>query len=67
MTALGLDEDGSNSSGDKAGAEENRPCKGPATILYGGDGTLIRVMANEEEKRLRDTAARVKARRGDGD
>ena len=65
MTALDLDKEESDSSDDKAGAEENRPYKGTVKRLYGGDGTSTRAMAKEEEKRLRDTAARLKVGRGD--
>ena len=49
LTALDLDEEGSDSSYEEDGAQENRPCKGPATILYGGDGTSTRAMSGEEE------------------
>ena len=52
MTALDSDEDGSNSSDDKAGAEENMPCKGPVKILYRGYGTLMRTMSNKELDKL---------------
>ena len=58
ITALDSDEEGSDSSDDETGAEENRPCKGPAKIMYGGDGTSTRALANEEEMRLKESAAR---------
>jgi hypothetical protein len=54
---LDLDGEGSDSSGDESGTEENRPCRGLAKIMHGGDGTSTRALANEEEIRLKESAA----------
>ena len=65
ITALDSDEEGSDSSDDETGAVENGPCKGPAKIMCGGDGTSARALADEEERRLEEEATRRKTRRGD--
>ena len=57
MTALDSDKDGSDPLDNETGAEENRPCRGPAKIMYGGNGTSARLMANKEEKRMKEAAA----------
>ena len=60
ITALDSYED-SDSSDKEELKEENRPRKGPATILYGGDGTLAHVLASEEEAVLERAAATAEA------
>ena len=37
LTVLYLDKEGSNLSDKEEGTEENQPCKGTATVLYGED------------------------------
>ena len=51
MTALNSDKDG-DSLDDKEVKEENRPRKGPVPILYGGNGTSTRALADEKETAL---------------
>ena len=63
MTELDLDEDG-DLSGDES-EEENRPVKGPRTILYGGDGTSTRALAGEEERAMESARASAEGRRGE--
>ena len=52
LTALDSDEEGTDLSDDDDEAHENRPRKGPATIMYGWDGTSTRALADEEERTL---------------
>ena len=61
MTALDLDKDGDLPE-KKEVKEENRPRKGPAMILYGGDGTSTRTLAVEEETALEGAAATAEVR-----
>ena len=63
ITELDSDEDGDSS--DEETGEENRPIRGPNTIMYGGNGTSTRALANEEEKALGRAGAATAAARGE--
>ena len=52
LAALESDEEDTDSSDEDDEAHENRPRKGPATIMYGWDGTSTRALADEEERTL---------------
>ena len=57
LTALDSDEEESDLSDSKDGAQENRPRKGPATILYEGDSRLTRALVTKEDRALERTRA----------
>ena len=52
LTALESDEEASDSLNKDEGTEENRPRKGPETILCGRDGTSTRALAIKEESAM---------------
>ena len=60
MTALDSDKDGDLS--DDETKEENRPLRGPRTILYGGNGTSTRALADKEDTALERTGAAAEGR-----
>ena len=64
MTLLDSDKDGDLSDDDEF-KSENKPCSGPRTILYGGNGTLTRTLADEEEAATECVAANAEKRRGE--
>ena len=64
ITELDSDEDGDSS--DDEPKEENRPIRGPNTIMYGGNGTSARALAKEEERALGRAGTATAAARGEG-
>ena len=60
-----LDSDENGDSSDEETKEENRPIRGPNTIMYGGNGTSTRALANEEEKALGRAGTATAAARGE--
>ena len=61
MKALDLDE-ADNSLDNKDMKEENKPCKGPTTILYGGDDMSMRTLTDNDETVLECAVAATEER-----